>query len=353
MVMKVVILSDLNWSNAAYGVTRHDISILKLQQIIPNKKKFQTVYAYYRVVINEQPDLVLFAGDLTGDGSCGHGFQYAFSYLLHILELSGIPSFIISGNHDLTQNYNVLLKEISGLRLTKEISSKRVEWHGLSILGVSFEDTKNKKRLIRLLDTYTAHTDIILAHSELKRRTALFDFDCKVICTGHYDNKLFQLEGKQFISLSNDFEFINYAVVHKAGDLVQSEYCFYHPFLQQSIRYVPSQKEPNKPYLWVNESIRHDLSYFETKTMEHFLSDYKTGLLKKIQNWELMDYPIFSFLRGVEYKLALSIIRNFKKNPESIDDLSVFLTLLDLKITAGHSVSKSMLNDYLNDSWKP
>lgn len=350
--MKIVILSDLNWSRPSYTITKDDISTLQNQQIIPNNKKFQTVYAYYRVVINEKPDLVLFAGDLTGDGSCGHGFQFAFSYLLHILELSGIPSFLISGNHDLPQNYNVLLTEISELKLTNEISSKRVEWKGISILGLSFEDTKNKKRYKRLLETYTAYTDIVLAHCALKRRTSLFDFDCQVICTGHYDNKLFQLEGKQFISLSNDFEFINYAVVHKAQDLIHSEYCFYHPFLQQSIRYIPAANESNPPYIWVNDSIRHDLRIYERKNMENFLSDYKIGTLKKIPNWELIDYPIFSFLRGVEYKLALSIMRNFKKDPESIEDRSVFLTLLDLKITTGHSVSKSMLNDYLDDSWK-
>lgn len=350
--MKIVILSDLNWSKPSYSINKIDITTLQKEQIIPNKKKFQTVYAYYRVVINEKPDLVLFAGDVTGDGSCGHGFHFAFSYLLHILELSRIPSFIISGNHDLPQNYNILLQELSKLDLTKEISSSRVLWKGISILGVSFDDTKNKKRLTRLLETYTEATDIVLAHSELKRRTSLFDFNATVICTGHYDNKLFELDGKQFISLSNDFEFINYAIVHQQEDQFHTEYCFFHPFLQQSIRYKPSLDESDSPHISINQKMRHNLSHFESKTMENFLSEYRVDSLKKIPNWELMDYPIMSYLRGVEYKLALSIIRNFKYDPDSVEDLSIFLTLLDLKITTGHSVSKSMLNDYLEDSWK-
>jgi len=65
-----------------------------------SKVRYERIRRYYDIILNEKADLVLFAGDITGDGFCGHGFQNALISLLKLLEEKAIPSLFISGNHD-------------------------------------------------------------------------------------------------------------------------------------------------------------------------------------------------------------------------------------------------------------
>jgi len=122
--MKVLFLSDLNWQNHLRSISDDEVYNFKISHL--KKTRFQSIAKYFSIVEYEAPDLVLFAGDITGDGSCGHGFHNAFKLLLLLLEHHSIPSKFISGNHDPNLYYKQLLAFIPSLKFCEEISNKKV-----------------------------------------------------------------------------------------------------------------------------------------------------------------------------------------------------------------------------------
>ena len=210
----ILILSDLNWHTDSKRINREDILLLYENPTVQQSNRFRTIIKYYDLVKFEKPDLVIFAGDVTGDGSCGHGFQNAFFYFLTLLQISGYQTLFIKGDNDLEQYYSSVTDNISHLPLIQEISDKAIKVNGLKILGIGFDTSADKKSLQSFLDIHVKKTyDIVLCHAQLKRRTVLMKLDCDCLITGHFDNKLFKMGSKVFLSHSNDSEVINYSSI--------------------------------------------------------------------------------------------------------------------------------------------
>jgi len=91
---KVLFLSDLNWHPHLRSISNAEV--LQFTESDLQKDRYQRITRYISIVDKEHPDLVLLAGDITGDGSCGHGFQNALKIFFLLLESRKIPSYFIS-----------------------------------------------------------------------------------------------------------------------------------------------------------------------------------------------------------------------------------------------------------------
>ncbi|MEE9438128.1 MAG: metallophosphoesterase, partial [Saprospiraceae bacterium] len=214
--MKTIILSDLYWEGHLRSITEDEIEKFRNEDI--DKTRYFSIKRYLNIILEEKANLVLFAGDVTGDGSCGHGFQYAFLILLKILESLKIDTCYISGNHDEPPYYSIVNNRVRDYKYIKEISNKTIDINGVKVLGIPYETTYSKtkiKALYKIIEEDKHQYDIIIAHSQLKRRIQLFDIDTKVIITGHYDRKIMAFNQSAFISLDNDSSEISYAIFNQ------------------------------------------------------------------------------------------------------------------------------------------
>jgi DNA repair exonuclease SbcCD nuclease subunit len=219
--MKILTLSDLEWNIESKEISDIDIGEFPIRKdfsSVENRAYFRSMkfrsYWRYRSIIEEtKPDIVLLAGDITGDGSCGHGFHKALFLLFRYLEYNKITTFFISGNHDEPKYFKYILERTRGLKYVKYIARKVVEYGGIKILGLDYLDTYNKTNLKGFISKNFS-LDIVLSHCHLHRRTSLFDFDTKYVITGHWDQNIGQVENTVFISLVNDTpEDVNYLTI--------------------------------------------------------------------------------------------------------------------------------------------
>ncbi len=158
------------------------------------------------------PDLVLLAGDLVNDmfGLVDSKVVSKDEYwndvygLFHFLNERKIQTFFIRGNWDNSSDYDevVSLAE-KKLPYVKEISDKMVEYKGCRILGLSHDFTNSLEDIRTLSEKFQRQLDIVLAHTEHKRRIWLFHLNTKIIITGHFDRQLCQIQNKVFISLES------------------------------------------------------------------------------------------------------------------------------------------------------
>jgi DNA repair exonuclease SbcCD nuclease subunit len=199
--MKLLVLSDLFWNKEAKAITIADIKKYSENKIV--SKKFASLEIYNSIIKNEKPNIVLLAGDITGDGSCGHGFQNALLLFCTLLEKKRINTFFIKGNHDLPRYFNLFLEKTKTLKYVNYISGKKIKCKGITITGLDFELTK-KASLINNLRSTSGSSKIILAHCQSERRYSLFHFQTEYIITGHAKQILSQVKDKTYISLDND-----------------------------------------------------------------------------------------------------------------------------------------------------
>lgn len=294
-----------------------------------------------QIIEEERSDMVLFAGDITGDGSCGRGYQNACKTLLCFLEINKIPSMIISGNHDLVENYQDLLQFVSQLQYCSDISDKYLEVDGVRVLGVSFEGTKSKTKLNTLLDNHKdKEIDVILAHSEIKRRIRLYDVNAKVICTGHYDRKMFALRDRFFISLDNDSHEVSYATMeYLSPQDLNIEYKVRHDetttlSLTESIKNGIPNPVANH-VIKVNGNPALDLNKIEK---------YSDQSLRK-ESGESLSY--LKYLRGSNLKNVYNSMLKIKsKEALGTADL-IYNVLKGQQITPTYKTSSVFVKDYL------
>jgi len=334
-------ISDLNWHQGSRKINREDILLLFESKVHGHGERFRSVKKYWDIILSETPDLVLIAGDVTGDGSCGHGFHTAFYYLLILLELSQTPTCFLRGDNDLEIYYSSVTDNLSDFRYVMEISNKAIEVQGLKILGIPYETTAQKKLLRRTLQAHSGcHHDLILCHSPLKRRTFLLDLDCDYLMTGHFDNKLVSFDKKVFISCSNDSKIINYATIHLGKGRQTIHYKFSDPLKRMLIDYKLLRQLPYK-----NNSDRDSLEI--------------DGIPIPIEEYEEMALPgssykkdknalalAIKYLRGQAYRRSITLMCKLKSG-----EIESSKVLLDQKmkenITSEHTLSRSMLLDYL------
>lgn len=336
--MKFLILTDLNWHSSSKRIDKSDILALYESGTPGVTQRFYSIDAYWSIIAKAQPELVLLGGDLTGDGSCGHGFHTAFYYLLSLLEIHGIKSFYIRGDNDLDDYYSQVLSNSQHFSFIHEISGRVVNHKGINIGGLSFQMTQSKKEVKKALNSLESKVDILLAHAPLKRRTLLLEHDFKVVVTGHFDNKICYVNRSLFISFSNDSETINYGILNLVKqDLIVD-------------------------YIFLNRKRRNELRYIET--LQGLISDrtqayiYSDNVPLAMEAFESLPLPIkeyekeknklalaIKYLRGNAYRRAVELLIQTKLSGNV--DKSQFLEMKKTHITAKHRLSKTMIIDYL------
>ncbi len=334
----IIILSDLNWHAHLRSLAPQEILSFKEGDLA--MERYERIRRYYDIIVKEKADLVLFAGDLTGDGFCGHGFHYAFILLISLLEQKQIPSVFISGNHDPDEHYDVVKEWISNYQYTQEISGKIIDVLGMKILGVNYDCSKSKRSLQSLITKSSEEVDFVLAHSQIKRRIRHFDFDCSYIFTGHYDRKLLAHRNKIFLALDNDSDEVSYGVLNmyeRSADKISikirqsSEVTF--SFTEDVHKLLAGQRNS---VLLVNGNPTFDLMKLENASDESLSRDG-------------VHYLYLKYLRGINYTCSLdTMYKMYNDLPLSVGDLSLN-QIHKLPITASYKISESMIEDYLGD----
>ena len=332
-----MVLSDLNWHAHLRSISESEIERFSIDDL--QIERYQRVRRYFNIIVSENADLVLFAGDVTGDGFCGHGFQNAFIILLSLLEKNNIKTAFISGNHDPEENYSPVKEAIKNFDHVHEISGSIVSLHGLKIFGINYDTSKSKRSLNETIESFTDQVDIVLAHSQIKRRIRHFEFDAKYVITGHYDRKLLAHRGKIFIALDNDSEECSYAVIKKSrgfSDRVSINIKHH----DTTYTYAEGQSQllagNRNSILEVNGNPTFDLLKLENASDASLSRDGEHFLYLK-------------YLRGVNYASSLDTMVKMKnKVPLELIDLSLN-QLHGLPITANYKISESMIEDYLGN----
>lgn len=355
--MKILILSDLCWERKLQKIKNEEVKRFKEKDL--EKKKYSGIKKYFSLIKEEKPDLILFAGDITGDGSCGHGYQNAMKILLKILEANEIQSFFISGNHDEFDYFNELINFSDDLQFSKEISNQFIEFKGIKILGISFDKSKNKTEFKELIKANNQNIDIVLSHAELRRRAWLFDLNAKVVITGHFDRKIVPIENKIFISLDNDHRSISYCILEK-----QNDNCWGFQYVIQDG--VESEYQPRRTVKIFensdqlinggrNEYYNLNGKIFKFSTIENYKEPSIAERIHKFKSGENYDVKPFEsqmvslglkYLRGFDFKQGIERIRKIKNKNLLLSD-DDFLELTQLRIDDFYNVSKTMIIDYV------
>lgn len=334
--MKVVVLSDLNWELHLRGVSYREVESATLETI--TMSRYSSIQKYLQIIIEEKADLVIIAGDVTGDGSCGHGFHHAFMIFLSMLEQLKIPSCFISGNHDEQIYYEQVVRYSDKLELSNEISNISISINGLNILGVPYETTYSKSKIKNLLATFEKSYDIVVAHAQLKRRIRLFELDAKIIVTGHYDRKLFGFQDSTFVSLDNDDRQISYATIDMLTDGFDSAICIkngdgsVYRFEESADRI---SKIDRNHILKIDGKAEIDLTKVEMCAADH-------------QTYgENKQLAYLKYLRGNQYLRLLNRLDHVKKDETLRPTIVVTDQVLGTQITSNYKVSESLVIDYL------
>jgi len=337
--MKVLVLSDLNWHPHLRSISDHEIEHFRLSDL--QKQRYERINRYFKVVTKEKPDLVLFAGDITGDGSCGHGYQNAMKLFLLLLENQQIQSLFISGNHDPLVNYDDLSLFASKLTYSTEISNRLVTINGINVLGVSFRCSASKSSFNKVVKAYSENKiDICVAHAELKRRVRLFDTKAQLIVTGHYDRKLCAIESSHYISLDNDWDAFSYAVARFEGNHLRQSTIKVKADQSTTFSYQLNIAAAANNKILVNGQPALDLDNIESYPTESLVTDDGTSL------------AYLKFLRGQNYINLIETMRSFKNSDQSDLDLVKVENLFQLEITPTYKVSKHLIKDYVSKAFR-
>jgi len=334
-MMKVLFLSDLNWHPHLRSIS--DTEVLQFRESDLQNDRYQRISRYISIVDREQPDLVLLAGDITGDGSCGHGFQNALKIFFLLLESRKIPSYFISGNHDPYKNYDDLLAFTNQLSMPEEISNRTVSAHGLNVVGINFDCSASKTKLNQwLAGLENTKPDICLAHSEIKRRIRLFESNASVIVTGHYDRKLMPFQNSVFISLDNDWDEVSYSTAVFDNHKLMS--ASFHIRQNENTTLTLQQKSDV-------DSLNSIMTVSGHPALDLYkIESYPDSALKDDsgENWVYLKH-----LRGVNLRKAYKTLWKTKNEIELDEGDLEFSKVYKLPVTANYKISKSLMNDYL------
>jgi hypothetical protein len=188
-MIKILILSDINWWG--WGA---DLGALE------------------EFIGEEQPGLIILAGDLVNSGGPLSGWR-SIQKLLLFLNEHQIHTFIIRGNWDEAIQYDRLMKKVASFQNICDISNQLVNFRGINFLGVPYSTTDDLKSIRSLKNRILGPVDFVVAHAELKRRVWLFELNPKIIISGHSDVQLCQIRQTVFVSIDSfprRYAIINY-----------------------------------------------------------------------------------------------------------------------------------------------
>lgn len=334
--MKVLVLSDMSW-----GYNRDfDAST------ISNESPFYSaeLQKYIDIIQKCNPDLILFAGDVIEVRKYG---IFSFYSLLSYLEGRNIHSFYIFGNHDIQNDYEEFEKMASKLTYTKNISDERASFNGLNILGISFVTTSSKTDVNKLIEENKSFEfDIILSHSELKRRPFLFNFNTKIIITGHFDKKLFKLNDKIFISIDNDdLCRVDYVLIDYPSSVRYLHYMDWGLSYEYKLTGVNVKDSMPHEEFKINDSLA-DINLHEALDLS-ILDLYKKPKHPLfIEGIPLFDHFTFQYIRGKNYKNLLEILFAIKERKIDKKEFN-FSEIIGQDFSEGYVITKAMIIDFI------
>ena len=336
--MKALILTDLNWNSESKKINQEDIISLYESGRPGITSRFTSIRHYWAIITREKPELVLLAGDLTGDGSCGHGFHSSFYYLLCLLDLSSIVTLFISGDNDLEKYYSQVTANLDHFKCIHEISEKMYTHGGINIGGISFLASNSKKVLKKTLDRFSPKVDLLLCHSPLKRRTSLMASQFPMIITGHFDNKVCLIRDSILLSFSNDSEVINYGSLEYYQGDIHISYKLYNRRNKHCLSYRQSASQlrsGRSSEIIYSDTVPIPISNFERLPLPN-------SNIAKDRNRVALT---IKYLRGKAYTEVINFLLESAES-ESINE-EEFWRLRKTFFTVKHKLSKTMLVDYL------
>lgn len=334
--MKVLILSDLNWDPHLRTINDYELQNFTLAHL--DLPRYDKIRKYLDIIEAESPDLVLLAGDVTGDGSCGHGYHYALIILLSILESKKLQSYYISGNHDEPAYYEAVQELTKYYQYTQNITDQEIIYNGWKIMGVGFDTTKAKRAVQKIVKDHPGPYDLVLAHSQLKRRIRLFDMSARYLVTGHYDRKLLAHRDTVFISLDNDSDQVSYAVIEES-DL--GKYASIRVWKDEETLFSFTENVN----LLMQGTRNHILKINYTHNVDlEIIERYPTQNLVD----EKMDLSYLKFLRGSNYAKVLGTMYKTKNNIKLAKTDLALDKVIGTPITPMYGISKSLVKDYLD-----
>jgi hypothetical protein len=142
--------------------------------------------------------------------------------VLDFLEAAQTQCYIVRGNWDEKPVYDDLMKR--PYQYIQEISNTIVDFQGIKIWGIPHNRTTKKSDM----PAQPEPVDIILTHADGTRRMMLFEYQTRLIITGHYDEKVAVIRGRTFVSFS---QFPNqYAVIDYSPDTIHIRYLYNERF---------------------------------------------------------------------------------------------------------------------------
>jgi len=332
---KVIVLSDLNWERHLVSVKQEEVEFFEREML--KMDRYFSIRRYYNIIKSERVRIVLLAGDITGDGSCGHGYHNALKILLKLLHQDKIHVALISGNHDEPAYYDSVIQYANKLENVYDLNNNSLSILGVKVLGVPFNTSRGKRKLKSIIQKNEENSfNIILAHSELKRRIWTLDFNTELVVSGHYDRKLCSVEEKVFVALDNDSNQSSYLTIVYNDD--QTEFTFNVKdtnglliSYSETHQSLVSNKLSDK--IRINRNKMDTINTFELATDEEFTKDGS-------------QLHYLKYLRGEGFKMAAEYIRLIKKKP-SVERPSILKQLLNVPVTPIFNCTKSMINDYL------
>jgi len=333
--MKVIVLSDLNWERHLVSVREEEVEFFSRQML--KMDRYFSIARYYNIIQSEKVNLVLLAGDITGDGSCGHGYHNALKILIKLLNEDRIHVGFIGGNHDEPRYYESVVDYAKKLEYAYDLNNNSTNLLGIDVLGVPYDTSHSKRKLKSIIKKHEDDVyHIVLAHAELKRRIWTLDFNAELVVTGHYDRKLCGIEDKVFVALDNDSNQSSYLTISYHKNQTDLEFK-----MKENNGLLIAYPETMKALLnnnltdtlTINRRRQEPIDNFESAEDKEFTSDGSP-----------LHY--LKYLRGEGFKMAAEYIRLVKKKP-SVERPSIFKQLLNIPITPLFNCTKSMINDYL------
>lgn len=313
--MKTLALSDFHWNKDSRDIKLSDTLTMTTADILINPN-FSKVKFYFDIVTKNSPDLLLLCGDITGDGSCGHGYTSSVTAFLKLVESKKIQTRYISGNHDEPEYYDEIKTQFAKSKYVKELTHKVEIIGGMKIIGLSWAQTKTKTSFRQFFTS--EKVNIVVCHCEHGQRLNLFDFNTDFIITGHYDLKVINPNHKTFISLDNDApEGTNFVTLDSSSK--KTEVAFY-------ILKFGSTKWTHFKYHKTDKS-------FTLKD-----TNYKPSFIPSFDNLFYLD--------NIQLKKAIETIQNKKAIGQKLSS-NELTEILKVRINRHLTVSRTFLNSYI------
>jgi len=151
------------------------------------------------VVAAEDPDLVVLAGDIAGDGfSRLSRSPNRLEWFLNFLENRGIKTYTVKGNWD-NENYDDLIQG-GRYKFIEDISEKYATYKGVTLLGIPYAFFESLRNVRGIRQKFPKPADVVIAHPPTKRRIWIFELQPRLVLLGHDDLRVCKILNTLLIS---------------------------------------------------------------------------------------------------------------------------------------------------------